>query len=1550
MTYSFDPASAGVGTHTITYIITTAAGCMGSAMDNVEVFAAPVVSFTALADLSISAGTQTGLGGGTPTGGVYSGSGVTDDGNGMTYSFDPVVAGAGIHTLTYTFIDPNNGCTGSASDDVEVFEVTPSISRTDEDGDGIPDILDPCDCGDPQNMPVNGLLYYHDFITVVSNPNEMWEVTAITSGAMHELPIPSPLTAPVPLMDIGPGVLPGSRIYRIDFWTLNGEGFAVEVNRIGNPLPIPLTTGGTCADTTPPMFTTSCPAGITIECSEPIPAAPVLMATDDCGFPGSSSAPDVVFINEIHYDNTGSDVGEFIEVAGTAGIDLTGYSLVLYNGNGGALYNTVPLSGIIDDEGTNSGAISFAISGIQNGSPDGVALVDPMGTVIEFLSYEGIITATAGPANGMMSTNIGVSEPSSTPVGESLQLTGVYPMLTWTGPTTASPGDLNTGEMINFSGGGLTLGPIPVVAVETFVPGACANTGEVIYTLTVTDAAGNQATCTQTITVVDNIAPSFVESPLPTDVTVDCGAIPTAEVLSAIDNCGSVTPWINEFHYDNTGTDVGEFIEVAGAAGTDLSGYSLELYNGVNGTTYNSVSLSGIISDEGMGFGAIDFQLPVNGLQNGSPDGFALVGLGGVVLEFLSYEGTFMAVNGSAAGMSSTDVGVSEPSTTPVGVSLQLTGTGASGPDFIWTAPSAESPGILNTTQEIQGNLIAVLSEDDNTTFCDGGTITRTWNVEDDCGNMATAHVQTITVSPPVAPTLTPPTFPSSITCEAGDVFVAPSATFTNGIIGTCNISGSIPAIVNNAFDACGGSITVTYNDVDQCGNPLIAGPFIITVEPAPVPTISIPAYSSPISCVNAENYVPPTATYTNGLSGTCNISGTIQAGVDNTWDACGGTLVLHYFTVDQCGNQIALAPIIIDVQAAPLPTITPPTLPTSISCVDGETYMPPVATYDNGLQGACNLSGTTDVAVNRFFDACGGYLQVIYLGEDACGRSLTKNTTVITVEPAPAPTIAVPSFPVSLSCSDAGSYVAPFASYDNGMIGDCNISGLIESVISYNVDACNGGTMTITYDGVDDCGNVLSATPVVVQVDPAPAATLEAPKDVPATIYCWDAGLGYYPGNATYSNDESGFCENSGEIVGIVTEFWNNCDGGYIIYDYSGVDDCGNELTPAVIKVSVLPDTWAPVGGCAPLSETMTSIEDVPEPDELDYYLGQIAAGYDDEGCGEITVSVIDDSGAPVCDGNDFYERIYTVEISDACGNVAGECTITFSGSCSLDLCTMDQKFYGNPDAEINGQTSGAIIDLLITGGVNPIVIGDGADCGFMLDDLTCVQALLNTSGASISLPSGFMTDCFDVNNSLVNQMVVTILNIRYNETMNPAGQINFGGLLLSEACLNVPGFISNNLPANPTVSDLLQYANDFIECQCSSTCGEFQPNMAELTNLFWGLNSRFNNCNAPVPCGSDFADPTIGGQIQVTKNKTLELYPNPTKDFINLKVTDYIGLPAVIEIFDTRGAKLGEKTFQPIEVNTLEFDVHNFTSGLYWISIKVEGHDLITKKFVVR
>lgn len=141
--------------------------------------------------------------------------------------------------------------------------------------------------------------------------------------------------------------------------------------------------------------------------------------------------------------------------------------------------------------------------------------------------------------------------------------------------------------------------------------------------------------------------------------------------------------FINEFHYDNSSSgDPGEFVEVAiaNSANVNPSDITLTLYNGSNGQSYNTLTL-GAGNNDGT-FTYFFFDLAPNGLQNGSPDGFALSCADGTLIQFLSYEGTFTASNGPAAGATSEDVGVSETNNTPPGSSIQLI-------DGTWTATIA---------------------------------------------------------------------------------------------------------------------------------------------------------------------------------------------------------------------------------------------------------------------------------------------------------------------------------------------------------------------------------------------------------------------------------------------------------------------------------------------------------------------------------------------------------------------------------------------------------------------------------------------------------------------------------------------------------------------------------------------------------------------------------------------------------------------------------------------------------------------------------------------
>lgn len=197
--------------------------------------------------------------------------------------------------------------------------------------------------------------------------------------------------------------------------------------------------------------------------------------------PGGGGGTGTAWINELHYDNAGTDVGEFVEVAGAAGLDLSGWTLVAYNGNGAVVYDTVTLSGSIPDQQGCFGTKSFDLVGLQNGSPDGVALVDAGGAVIEFLSYEGSFTAVNGPAAGMLSVDIGVSELGTTPIGQSLQRQGSGDksgFFVFAGPLTATrdaPNSLQVFAPSNWFDIGSSLpgalGPPLMVGCGTLEPG-----------------------------------------------------------------------------------------------------------------------------------------------------------------------------------------------------------------------------------------------------------------------------------------------------------------------------------------------------------------------------------------------------------------------------------------------------------------------------------------------------------------------------------------------------------------------------------------------------------------------------------------------------------------------------------------------------------------------------------------------------------------------------------------------------------------------------------------------------------------------------------------------------------------------------------------------------------------------------------------------------------------------------------------------------------------------------------------------------------------------
>jgi hypothetical protein len=125
-----------------------------------------------------------------------------------------------------------------------------------------------------------------------------------------------------------------------------------------------------------------------------------------------------IVISEFHYADPRDDNNEIerIEIFAPEGTNLQGYTITLY-GNNEKEYDTIRLSGTIIGSrmlnGRMYGVLAFICPEIKN-QTGALALTDPSDGLIDFISYEGTITAKDGLAQNSISEDIGVFEPETT--------------------------------------------------------------------------------------------------------------------------------------------------------------------------------------------------------------------------------------------------------------------------------------------------------------------------------------------------------------------------------------------------------------------------------------------------------------------------------------------------------------------------------------------------------------------------------------------------------------------------------------------------------------------------------------------------------------------------------------------------------------------------------------------------------------------------------------------------------------------------------------------------------------------------------------------------------------------------------------------------------------------------------------------------------------------------------------------------------------------------------------------------------------------------------
>jgi hypothetical protein len=247
-----------------------------------------------------------------------------------------------------------------------------------------------------------------------------------------------------------------------------------------------------------------------------------------------------------------------------------------------------------------------------------------------------------------------------------------------------------------------------------------------------------------------------------------------------------------------------------------------------------------------------------------------------------------------------------------------------------------EDPQVTGTPSNVMDNCDNTLTPDyfettDQGNCIGSSIITRTWYVEDDCGN-STTHVQIITVLDQTPPTFTAPadmTINKDANCQY-DASVGITGDVTDEHDECDPILDAVPSDVT-AQGSCEGEviITRTWTLMDDCGNTTTHDQIITAIDITP-PVVNAPdpvelecSDDLPAAVDNIDDFLALAgASAADACSSTGNLTVTSITG-ELVGDNCNGTIERTYFVTDDCGNSTAVAQI-FNVSDNTPPDVTP--------------------------------------------------------------------------------------------------------------------------------------------------------------------------------------------------------------------------------------------------------------------------------------------------------------------------------------------------------------------------------------------------------------------------------------------------------------------------------------------------------------------------------------------------------------------------------------------------------------------------------------------------
>ncbi|MEZ5056958.1 MAG: T9SS type A sorting domain-containing protein [Saprospiraceae bacterium] len=812
--------------------------------------------------------------------------------------------------------------------------------------------------------------------------------------------------------------------------------------------------------------------------------------------------------------------------------------------------------------------------------------------------------------------------------------------------------------------------------------------------------------------------------------------------------------------------------------------------------------------------------------------------------------------------------------------------------------------------------------------------IHREFTATDACGNQ-TVYTQEITVVDNIAPDASAcANLDDTFECAgpaaneaAADAWDAANITALENCA-TDNCASSVTVTsdydYNNFSVTCGsaGSITVTYTITDDCGN-FTTQSATFTIEDTTNPSWTTPPANMTVECDGLGNS-SQFGTWINSFGGAAasDDCGTVVIAPlpdSVSTNNCGGEITYYvtFFAIDECNNSISQQAT-FTIEDTTAPAIWHQAQDYDAECDmnnQGGSSLQVWLDLHGGASAHDDCSGVTwTYNLIGQVPGCGNTGGYIYefTATDGCGNSATTSATFSYVDTQD-PILVTPASNDQVDCGPNGFQPAlnAWIANNGGMVAQdmCGSVTYTNSLLSSTSGCGNTGTYTYEFTATDECGMSVSSSATFTVVD------TQGPV------------LSGVPASTSQS------CELPLPAVPNVTA--DDCDTNPITVTYS------QTITPvnANTTVETVTRTWTAQDNCGNVtteSQTITIFDNV-HPVILNCPTGIGPVNTNGATCATVTwpqVGVADNCTVTsftsnIQPGTCLPVGIHTVTYSatDAGGN---------GSSCSFDVEVVDNQSYCPvPD-------NGAMfyIHRFVFNGVTNTSGNNGGYADF--------SAISSTANAGGDLVMTFIPGSA----SGFNFPAYWSVFVDFNED----GDYTDAGELIFQRRGNGPFIwrvmLPGNIPAGAYSMRVYMHRYHFPQpCDDHQGLGEAEDytlNIVPSPTRVAPTNELMEEQTRDLEVFAFENNLELEEMDAQSVSPDVNLYPNPTANWLYIDLADYSSENGEVSIFDSKGMTVMRIPFNANESQTLEINVASLPTGMYYARI-MNGQKAITKNFAI-